>query len=67
MKFLWLLNYSNVILKISEQYGILVPPREYALVFDAVPSGVVMLLTSYATSKLSLLPQEPAVPDVGRL
>lgn len=49
MEFIWLISSSTLVALISYpeplyKYGIPIPPREYDLVFDAIPSDVVMLL-----------------------
>ena len=58
-----LLSYSELLNK----YGIPIPPKEYAVVFDANPSGVIMLLKSSITSELTLLKLDPAVTSVGQI
>jgi len=65
-----LFNCNGVLLSYSEllkKYGIPIPPKEYAIVFDAIPSGVIMLLKSSFTSELTLLNLDPAVTSVGQI
>lgn len=58
-----LMSYSELF----EKYGIAIPPREYALVFDAIPSGVVTLFRYPVASALNTLPLEPAVTSIGQI
>nr|XP_054593054.1 uncharacterized protein LOC129159926 [Nothobranchius furzeri] len=58
-----LLSYADFL----HLYGLPVPPKEYAMVFDAVPAGVVMLLKGSVVGDWAPLPLEPAVTSVGRI
>ena len=40
-------------------YGIPIPPSEFAIVMDANPTGIVMLLRSTAGVRPTLLPLDP--------
>ena len=65
-----LLNTNGFLMSYSEflnKYSIPIPPKEYAVVFDAIPSGVNMLLKSSVISELTLLKLDPAVTSVGRI
>lgn len=59
----FLLSYSDFLNK----YSIPFSPKEYAVVFDAIPAGVIMLLRSSITSELSFLELDPAVTTVGQI
>uniref|UniRef100_A0A3B5R4M7 Reverse transcriptase domain-containing protein n=1 Tax=Xiphophorus maculatus TaxID=8083 RepID=A0A3B5R4M7_XIPMA len=58
-----LMSYSELL----ERFGLPIPPKEYALVFDAIPSGVMMLLKSSATSVLTPPGLDAAVTNVGQI
>lgn len=49
------------------KYGIPILPKEYALVFDAIPSGVIMLLKNSIASELTSLKLNPADTSVGQI
>ena len=51
--------------KFLMEYGIPIPPREFAIVMDAIPTGVVMLLRSTAGVRPTLLPLDPTESAVG--
>lgn len=64
-----LLNSSGAMMSCSEllnKYSIPIPPKEYVLVFDAIPSGAVLLLRSSVLSEFTVVPLDPDVPGVGR-
>ncbi len=58
-----LLSYSEFLNK----YTFPVPPKEYAIVFDAIPSGVIMLFKNVMISEIEPFPLEPAQTEVGRI
>lgn len=44
-----------------------IPPKEYATVFDAIPSGVIMLFKNVTLSEIDPLPLETVQTEVGRI
>ena len=58
-----LLSYSEFLNK----YTFPVPPKEYAIVFDAIPSGVIMLFKNVMTQETDPFPLEPVQTEVGQL
>uniref|UniRef100_A0A669DIK2 Reverse transcriptase domain-containing protein n=1 Tax=Oreochromis niloticus TaxID=8128 RepID=A0A669DIK2_ORENI len=58
-----LLSYSEFM----NTYGLPVPPKEYAIVFDAIPAGVLMLFRNPVVNDLTPLPLDPAVTYVGQV
>lgn len=56
------MSYSEFL----DKYGIPAPPKEYALVFHAIPSGAILLLRSSAASVRTVLPLDPVLTSVGQ-
>ncbi len=64
-----LFNSNGTLISYSEflnKHRIPIPPKEYAIVFDAIPSGGTMLFENVIICELTLLPLEPAETDVGQ-
>lgn len=65
-----LFNSNGTLLSYSEflnKYTLPIPPKEYAVVFDAIPSGVIMLLKSVLLPESDPLPLEPVQTEIGRI
>lgn len=65
-----LFNSNGCLMSYTEflnKHGVPIPPKEYAVVFDAIPSGIIMLLKSSLVSASDLDPlPDPTITSVGQ-